>query len=154
MLNVCKKTRDKATPYEIWEGGGWTWKVLKKWQAEDDKPYARWFCFVTSPVCPEGEYGDTYVKDITQYARRTYQDPLALNETVKSKSSAPIPVKNTWKKVTANGVSVLVEGESQIKGVAEPEAFLRGDALDRFFYLTDGGMHHEEPRKTTIFSER
>lgn len=149
MLNVCKKTRDKATPYEIWEGGGWIWNVLKKWQAEDDKPFARWFCFVTSPVCPEGEYGDTYVKDIKQNAKLTYLDPLALNgvagtptnapRTVgnvlkhKQTSSAPIPVKNTWKKVTANGVSVLVEGESQIKGVAEPEAFLRGDALDRFF---------------------
>jgi hypothetical protein len=71
--NLCLKTRPKDNPYEVWKGSamgedGWTWNVLKKWQADDEKPFARWFCFVTSPFCPEGEYGDVYVKEIKSYA--------------------------------------------------------------------------------------
>lgn len=67
LKNECAKTRDKDNPYEVWKAGDWTWRVLKKYQSppnEAKNPYARWFCFVTSPMCPEGEYGDTYVKDI------------------------------------------------------------------------------------------
>lgn len=70
MKNHCLKTRDKSNPYEVWTGNGWTWRVLKKWQADDYKPYARWFCFVTSPICPEGEYGDVYVAEIKRHARK------------------------------------------------------------------------------------
>ncbi len=67
--NLCAKSRTKDNPYEVWSNGsGWTWRVLKKWQADDDKPYARWYCFVTSPFCPEGEYGDVYVEDVTDNA--------------------------------------------------------------------------------------
>jgi len=62
--NLCAKTRPVTNPYEVWTNGSWTWKVLKKWQANDDKPYARWFCFVTSPFCPDGEMGDVYVSEI------------------------------------------------------------------------------------------
>jgi hypothetical protein len=43
---------------------------LKKWQADDKKPYARWFCMVTSPYCPDGEMGDTYVAEIKGNAYR------------------------------------------------------------------------------------
>lgn len=66
--NLCGKTRDKSNPYEVWEGNGWRWAVLKKWQANDAKPYARWFCFVTSPYCPDGEMGDVYVSEIKSAA--------------------------------------------------------------------------------------
>lgn len=72
--NPCGKTRKTDNPYEIWEGNGWTWKVLKKYQApekEKENPYARWYCLVSSPYCPEGEFGDVYVKDIKQYATLT-----------------------------------------------------------------------------------
>lgn len=62
--------RTKDNPYEIWSNGSWTWKVLKKWQADDAKPYARWFCFVTSPFCPEGEMGDVYVSEIKAQATK------------------------------------------------------------------------------------
>ncbi len=77
VRNLCAKTRPVGNPYEIWQSrdGAWTWKVLKKWQVADDKLYARWFCFVTSPFCPEGEYGDTYVKDIKAHARCVAIDP-------------------------------------------------------------------------------
>jgi len=71
MPNLCAKTRPKEKPYEVWKTyNGWTWYVLKKWQINDDKPFARWFCFVTSPECPDGECGDVYVKDIKEYAKR------------------------------------------------------------------------------------
>lgn len=70
MKNLCAKTRKVDNPYEVWTNGSWTWKVLKKWQADDNKPNARWFCFVTSPFCPEGEYGDVYVKDIINNAKK------------------------------------------------------------------------------------
>jgi hypothetical protein len=73
MKNLCLKERTKDQPYEVWQSfdGTWTWRVLKKWQADDAKPYARWLCNVTSPmVGPEGETGDVYVTDITQNARR------------------------------------------------------------------------------------
>lgn len=72
--NLCGKTRDKENPYEIWEANGWKWKVLKKWQSpekEAGNEFARWFCFVTSPMCPDGEYGDTYVKDVKGIAIKT-----------------------------------------------------------------------------------
>lgn len=71
--NECAKTRPVANPYEVWQGNGWTWNVLKKYQTpekEATNPFARWFCFVTSPICPDGEYGDTYIRDITRYARK------------------------------------------------------------------------------------
>jgi hypothetical protein len=66
--NLCGKTRDKSNPYEVWAGNGWRWAVLKKWQANDAKPYSRWFCFVTSPYCPDGEMGDVYVSEIKSAA--------------------------------------------------------------------------------------
>ena len=72
MKNECAKMRDKNNPYEIWQGGGWTWEVLKKYQREDleaKNEYARWFCNVISPYCPDGEMGDVYVRDIKSSAR-------------------------------------------------------------------------------------
>ena len=64
--------RSKENPYEVWVGVdqlvGWKWLVLKKWQADDDKPFARWFCLVYSPFVPDGELGDCYVSDIKPYA--------------------------------------------------------------------------------------
>lgn len=72
MSNPCAKTRPVSDPYEVWEtpNQSWRWTVLKKWQIDDDKPYARWFCFVTSPYVPEGEYGDVYVSEIKAHARK------------------------------------------------------------------------------------
>jgi hypothetical protein len=67
MKNECGKMRPKDNPYEVWSNGDWTWKVLKKYQTpekEASNPYARWFCFVTSPFCEHGEMGDVYLNDI------------------------------------------------------------------------------------------
>lgn len=66
--NLCAKTRPVSDPYEVWQAGTWTWRVLKKWQANDNATYARWFCHVTSPMCPQGEMGDVYVSEIKDAA--------------------------------------------------------------------------------------
>jgi hypothetical protein len=75
--NICGKTRPKDKPYEIWRSldGSWTWNVLKKWQADDDKPYARWFCNVVTPIMPNGEMGDVYVAEIKAQATLVWRDP-------------------------------------------------------------------------------
>jgi hypothetical protein len=68
VKNLYAKQRTIDNPYEVWESNdGWRWLVLKKWQVDDSKPYARWFCYVSSPFC-DGEYGDVYVTDITRHA--------------------------------------------------------------------------------------
>lgn len=74
MKNTQLKSRPVTDPYEIWEGTldmGYgdvlhmTWRVLKKWQVDDDKPYARWYVAAKSEATyGEWEYGDTYVQDI------------------------------------------------------------------------------------------
>tara|TARA_R110000824_G_scaffold376372_2_gene567497 strand:- start:81 stop:320 length:240 start_codon:yes stop_codon:yes gene_type:complete len=75
--NECGKTRKVENPYEIWENkkGGWEWRVLKKYQNPENEaknPYARWLCAVKSPMTHGSwEYGDTYIKDIKQYATKT-----------------------------------------------------------------------------------
>jgi len=71
MKNLCAKTRPVSNPYETWKSfdGSWTWLVLKKWQADDSKPFGRWFCLVKTPYVPEGEMGDVYVSEIKQNAR-------------------------------------------------------------------------------------
>lgn len=73
MKNPCGKMvkepyRENA--YEVWAVNGWTWYVLKKWQADDNKPGARWFTLVESPFMPDGELGDTYASEIMEVARR------------------------------------------------------------------------------------
>jgi len=70
MKNLCGKMipiKDLDKAYEVWESrdGTWRWYCLKKWQADDNKPFARWFCAVSSPFTHGGyDYGDTYVSDI------------------------------------------------------------------------------------------
>lgn len=80
--NLCGKMVKRADAYEVWEStvemfdcapGTWKWYVLKKYQTpelEAKNPYARWFCDVVTPIVPDGEMGDTYVKDIVPYAKR------------------------------------------------------------------------------------
>jgi hypothetical protein len=63
---------------ETWQtpDGSWTWEVLRKYQKDDDKPLARWFCRVKSPYTPYGELGDTYVKDIKSTGARKVSPTL------------------------------------------------------------------------------
>ena len=71
--NLCAKTVTRENAYEVWQtsDGSWTWYVLKKWQIDDNKEYARWFCDVVSPFVGEsGEMGDVYVAEIKEQAKR------------------------------------------------------------------------------------
>ena len=73
--NLCGKMislKDLDKAYEVWqsEDGSWTWYCLKKYQIDDEKPYARWFCMVKTPYVPEGEAGDVYVSEIKANAKR------------------------------------------------------------------------------------
>jgi hypothetical protein len=72
MKNLCVRTVKKEQAYEVWQSfdGSWKWHCLKKWQADDEKPYARWFCLVESPFVPHGEMGDVYVAEIKRNAVR------------------------------------------------------------------------------------
>ncbi len=75
MSNPCAKTVSREKAYEVWQSldGSWTWYVRKKWQSpqqEAKNPYARWYCDVVTPIVPEGETGDVYVREITANARR------------------------------------------------------------------------------------
>jgi len=73
MKNTQGRLVTRENAYEVWQtpDKSWTWYVLKKYksqESEDGDPYARWFCDVVSPICPNGEMGDTYVKDIKKVA--------------------------------------------------------------------------------------
>ena len=72
MKNLQGKMVTRENAYEVWQtsNGAWTWYVLKKWQADDDKPFARWFCEVVSPYAPNGEKGDVYVSEIKGVAKK------------------------------------------------------------------------------------
>ena len=73
MKNLCNKTRDKNDPYEVWVYQDWTWRVLRKYQNPEREAQnldARWFCFVTSDLCPDGEYGDVYAAEIMRYGMK------------------------------------------------------------------------------------
>lgn len=78
--NLASKTRPFDKPYEIWQAAGWEWRVLKKYQTEEQEannPHARWLCAVTSPhTFGSYDLGDTYVKEVQQNAVRTYRDPI------------------------------------------------------------------------------
>ena len=72
--NECGKTRKIDNPYEVWVSGNWEWRVLKKYQNEENEAknqYARWFCGVASPFTyGQFELGDTYVNDVKRNATR------------------------------------------------------------------------------------
>lgn len=72
MKNPWGKKRPKEDPYAIYRSAdGFEWRVLKAYQPphkELNNPFARWNCFVTSPMLPGGEYGDVYVDEILRGA--------------------------------------------------------------------------------------
>lgn len=75
VKNTMAKTRPVDRPYEIWRAGSWEWRVLKKWQVDDRKPFARWFCSVSSPYTMGGaDLGDCYASDIMREAVLVHTD--------------------------------------------------------------------------------
>jgi len=78
--NPFGKSADKDNPHAIYESDhmNFKWRVIKTWKHADNEssdPYARWYCFVTSDMCPEGEYGDVYKKEILDLAHLTEASP-------------------------------------------------------------------------------
>lgn len=63
MKNKMGKSRKPGNAYVTLMNPriGWTWEVLKSWQADGAKPYARVFCNVHGF---ETEMGDVYVADL------------------------------------------------------------------------------------------
>jgi hypothetical protein len=67
--NPFAKARKVDNPYEVWgtPDKSWECRVLKKYQIDDNKPYARWFVATKSPFTfGSWEYGDQYVTEIKQ----------------------------------------------------------------------------------------
>jgi hypothetical protein len=102
--------------YEVWQSfdDSWMWFILKKWQLKDDKPYARWFCLVKTPIVPEGEMGDVYVSEIKENATRI---PDAVLNALKQKFTKP-----------EEYIEVLT--------------VLRHSKLQNYWYFTYAGMFH------------
>lgn len=66
----------KPNPYLRFEASGWRWDVLKSYQGDNGKQYARWFAEVTSPYTfGSTDVGDTYVAEIVQNGVLVYADP-------------------------------------------------------------------------------
>jgi hypothetical protein len=59
---LCNKSRKVETPWAIFKRDGWEYKILKNYQKDPRKAYARWFCSVKSPYATD--LGDTYVTDV------------------------------------------------------------------------------------------
>ena len=88
--NPCGKRMKPEQAYEVWQSfdGSWTYFVLKKYQLpekEATNPFARWYCMVTSPITPKGEYGDVYVATVKQGTRQI-DNPLHRSLCVKGAS--------------------------------------------------------------------
>jgi len=67
MRNERGKQRTVKDPYLIFQtpNGEWEWRVLKAYQADDSKPFARWYCGTRSPgTFGRWEYGDAYCADV------------------------------------------------------------------------------------------
>ena len=82
--NPCSRRVTPETAYEVWQSynGTFTYFVLKKYQSPEKEaanPYARWYCMVTSPITPNGEYGDVYVSTVK---RGTVQVDNPLHRTI------------------------------------------------------------------------
>lgn len=45
VKNVASRTRKSDNPYASWTDprSGWQYKLLKSWQSDNSKEYARWF---------------------------------------------------------------------------------------------------------------
>ena len=69
------KTRKVDNPYMIYSAGDWEWRILKSYQKDNTKPYARAFCAVKSPHTYGGyEYGDVYWSEIVANAMPVFVD--------------------------------------------------------------------------------
>ena len=94
--NLFSKTVKIDEPYAVFAApDGWLWRVVKTYklpQNEKSDQYARWFTFVTSPYCPEGEYGDTYCADVREYGKLVEATP----EWQEQYGETPVTGREAW----------------------------------------------------------
>jgi hypothetical protein len=72
-----RKGRKADKPYAVFEtwSGDTRYAVLKSYQADDTKRYARWFLATTSPdTFGQAELGDGYTESVRLYTRLTFVD--------------------------------------------------------------------------------
>lgn len=89
--NVMNKSRKVDAPYLVVEDfrTGFVYRILKSWQADPNKPYARWFCDVKSPYTGGGsDMGDTYVSDVRGIV--TFRDPAVTDEALPRHLRTPV----------------------------------------------------------------
>ena len=120
--------REVEEPYEVWKtaDGSWEWRVLKKWQLDDDKPYARWFCAVKSPFTfGRFELGDVYVSSIKKNAQKVSPSLIscdheveALIEKVETKTGIP---KGNKLQLHLNKLGYKTDGEDWDEPIKEEE---------------------------------
>lgn len=72
--NLMGKARKPGNPYLVFDGPFGRTEVLKSWQADNSKPYGRWF------VAVNGDMGDSYVYDIVHYGHLLEWDREALTD--------------------------------------------------------------------------
>jgi hypothetical protein len=125
--NLFLKLRKVDNPYEVWKSadGTWEWRVLKKWQVDDDKPYARWFCAVKSPFT-YGKYdmGDVYVKDIKENAQKVEGDEAYKEDFARDEEGK---ISNT--KLSFYGEKKLKELEGSVMHFSDGDVVLIGNKL-------------------------
>lgn len=63
MKNIAGKLRKVDNPYATWtdQRTGWKYRLLKSWQTDNSKEYARWFVEVHGFG---HDIGDVYVKEV------------------------------------------------------------------------------------------
>lgn len=83
MKNPAAKTRKPDQPYATWTDlrSGWKYKLLKSWQGDNSKEYARWFVDVHGFG---HDMGDEYVANLRGgiYSNGQQTTDLWFDETV------------------------------------------------------------------------
>lgn len=83
MKNVAGKLRKIDKPYATWtdQRSGWKYRLLKSWQSDNSKEYARWFVEVLGFA---HDMGDAYVREVRGgiYSNGSYTTDLWFDESV------------------------------------------------------------------------
>lgn len=83
MKNVAAKSRKPTNPYATWtdQRNGWKYRLLKSWQGDNSKEYARWFVEVDGYF---REMGDAYTREVRGgiYTNGSYTTDLWFDESV------------------------------------------------------------------------
>ena len=149
--NPAGKRRTVDKPYEIWEGGGFEYRVLKKNQSPDkekNNPYATWYVAAKSPYTGGSwEYGDSYVRDVKSGTRMSYQDPVLREKVVPGEGGYPAKADLTgykksapkWSKEEAaaskkrlDELSERMSGQMSFSFTSNLEAGAKKNITDRF----------------------